>query len=87
MRAPLSPSGNPLTTFVNLWQTKEERQLKYWLCRSIGLSPEVSRRMRDWHLTKVEQYIDIFYSGKQCHFPGLVIPLTLKEKLQRYSTL
>ena len=59
-RAPLSPTGNPLTKFVNLWQSQEERQEKYWLCRSLGLSVDSARRMRDWHQTKIDLYLKTF---------------------------
>ncbi|GAI61045.1 unnamed protein product [marine sediment metagenome] len=41
--------------FVNLWQSKEERQAKYWLCRSCGASDDQARRQRDWRLAKIER--------------------------------
>lgn len=63
-RAPFSEAGNPLTAYVNLWQTKEERQGKYWLCRSLGVNSSWATRMRDWHLTKVELFLRNFYGLK-----------------------
>lgn len=51
----LSPTGNHLGKFVNLWQTQEERRGKYALCRSIGLSHAQARQARDWHLTQIEK--------------------------------
>lgn len=41
--------------FVNLWQSKEERQAKYWLCRSCGATNANARRQRDWRLAKIER--------------------------------
>lgn len=52
---PLSPGGNPLTEFVNLWQSPEERREKYYLLRSIGLSHEKARRGRDFRLSTIER--------------------------------
>lgn len=45
--------------FINLWQTNEERQQKYWLCRSLGANYSVAMRMRDWRLCNIEQYFGI----------------------------
>lgn len=53
----LSPTGNPLTKFVNLFQSKEERQQKYWLVRSVGGTPNLAYRLRDWRLCRVEEYL------------------------------
>lgn len=40
--------------YVNLWQTKEERQEKYWLARSCGLPASQCRVLRDWRLKRLE---------------------------------
>jgi hypothetical protein len=55
MTVPLSPGGNPLTSFVNLFQSPEERREKYHLLKSIGLSSERARQGRDWRLTAIER--------------------------------
>jgi hypothetical protein len=52
---PLSPGGNPLTSFVNLWQTPEERREKYHLLRSIGLNSAHAKQGRDWRLSTIER--------------------------------
>lgn len=41
--------------FINLWQSKEERQAKYWLARSVGANVSHARAMRDWRLSKIER--------------------------------
>ena len=41
--------------FINLWQSNEERQQKYWLARSLGANHHHARRMRDWRLSKIER--------------------------------
>lgn len=40
---------------VNAHQTSEERRSKYWLLRSIGVSPGQARYKRDWRLSKLER--------------------------------
>jgi hypothetical protein len=55
MTFPLSPGGNPLTSFVNLNQTPEERREKYHLLKSIGLSSARARQGRDWRLSAIER--------------------------------
>jgi hypothetical protein len=52
---PLSPGGNPLTRFVNLWQTPEERRGKYHLLRSIGLDVSRAQQGRDFRLSTIER--------------------------------
>lgn len=52
-----SESGNPLTKFVNLCQSAEERRDKYRYCRFFGLSSRQGMRMRDWHWTKINLFI------------------------------
>lgn len=54
---------NPQTKFVNLWQSPDERKEKYWLCRTLGESYSSARRMRDWRLTKIEEYFIRFYGA------------------------
>jgi len=41
--------------FVNLWQTREERQGKYWLARTCGATSYQAMRKRDWRLSKIER--------------------------------
>jgi len=41
--------------FINLWQTKEERQEKYHLARSLGMNSYWAAVMRDWRLAKIER--------------------------------
>lgn len=45
--------------FVNLWQSKGERQAKYWLARVCGANASWARRMRDWRLSKVLRYYSL----------------------------
>lgn len=45
--------------FINLWQTKEERQEKYWLARSLGANSYHAARMRDWRLSKIERRFNL----------------------------
>ena len=45
--------------FINLWQTAEERQGKYWLVRSLGETASNAARMRDWRLAKIERYFNL----------------------------
>ena len=44
-----------MNNLVNLWQTNEERQNKYHLALSLGVSPKWARVMRDWRLSKIER--------------------------------
>lgn len=55
----LSETGNPLTAFVNLCQTPEERRDKYGFCRFLGISHPWARRMRDWHWTKINLLCEV----------------------------
>ena len=66
-----SPTGNPLTKFVNLCQTPEERRDKYNYCRFFGLDYIQATRMRDWHWTKVNLFIEAY--GKE---PQECLPIT-----------
>jgi len=81
-----------LFKFINLWQTKEERQQKYHLALSLGVSRDWARAMRDWRLSKIERLFGlnfpdhyrnapVYYPYAQFVLPGfynLVDPLRLK---------
>lgn len=41
--------------FVNLWQSAEERQQKYWLVKALGCNTSWAKKMRDWRLSKIER--------------------------------
>lgn len=45
--------------FINLWQTKEERQEKYHLARSLGANVSWASAMRDWRLSKIERFFNL----------------------------
>lgn len=49
---------------VNLFQTKEERQEKYWLVRSLGGTSYQAARMRDWLLPKIERFYGLQSTAK-----------------------
>jgi len=53
-----SPTGNPLTSLVNLHQTPEERRDKYLFVRSAGVNSSWSRSIRDWRWTSIFEYLD-----------------------------
>lgn len=48
---------------INLRQTKEERQSKYWLARSLGANSYHASRMRDWRLSKIERRFGLEPNG------------------------
>ncbi len=52
-----SKGGNPLTVFVNLFQTKEERKEKYWLIRSFGYNWYEAQQKRDWRMKTIEDFL------------------------------
>jgi hypothetical protein len=52
-----SETGNPLTKYVNLRQTPEERRDKYAFCRFFNLTRNQATRMRDWHWTKINLFL------------------------------
>jgi hypothetical protein len=60
-----SEGGNPLTKFVNLLQTPEERRDKYAFCRSFGLLVRHAMRLRDWHWTKINLFIEAYLHPQQ----------------------
>jgi hypothetical protein len=53
-----SEAGNPLTKFVNLCQTPEERRDKYAFVRSFGLSRQWAYKLRDCHWTFINKVIE-----------------------------
>lgn len=55
-----SETGNPLTKYVNLCQSAEERRDKYAFCRFFGMSVMISMRLRDWHWTKINMFIEAY---------------------------
>jgi hypothetical protein len=60
-----SEGGNPLTKFVNLCQSPEERRDKYAFVRSFGLSRNVAYRLRDCHWTYINKVLDVFLHPQQ----------------------
>lgn len=53
-----SESGNPLTSYVNLCQSAEERRDKYAFARFFGLPIARAVQLRDWHWTKINMFIE-----------------------------
>lgn len=51
-----------MATFVNLYQTKEERQEKYHLARSLGVNSHLANRMKDWRLSKIERLFHLCFN-------------------------
>jgi len=49
-----------MSGFINMFQTKDERQHKYWLARAHGLSATQARRLRDFRLTALERRVGYF---------------------------
>lgn len=71
-RIKYSKSGNPLTKFVNLCQTPEERRDKYAFCRFWGINYKLAMQMRDWHWTKINMFVEAFtQGGSQLRLRGL----------------
>ena len=52
-----SSTGNPLTKYVNMFQSKEERNYKYWLCRDLGCNPKLAQQLRSWRLCRIRQFL------------------------------
>lgn len=48
-----SASGNPLTKFVNMFQTAEERNLKYAYARACGFNTDKARHLRSWRWCRI----------------------------------
>jgi len=61
----LSPSGNPLSKFVNLCQSAEERRDKYAFVRFFGLSIQHAVRLRDWHWPKINMFLEAWQKRKR----------------------
>ena len=60
-----SATGNPLTKFVNLLQTPEERRDKYAFCRECGASRNLAYRLRDFRWTKLNLFLDAYLHPRQ----------------------
>lgn len=45
-------------SMVNANQTADERNQKYWHCRSMGLNSYEAARMRDWRWDFINWFID-----------------------------
>lgn len=69
-RTEYSPTVNPLSKFVNLTQTPEERRDKYAFCREYGLPWQLAIRLRDWHWTKINLFVPAWLSTQD---PTLLI--------------
>ena len=54
----VSPTGNPLTGYVNMFQTPAERKYKYDLVKDAGYSADLARRLRCWRLSRVRMYLN-----------------------------
>ena len=61
--------------FINLWQTKEERQSKYHLARSLGMNSYWAAVMRDWRLAKIERLFSLTKASVDPQQPGLSVLL------------
>jgi len=61
-----SASGNPLTSYVNMFQTPEERRGKYAYLRSIGVKIAWARTVRDWRWTKINLYVGCLIAEGFC---------------------
>lgn len=69
-----SSTGNPLTSFVNMNQTPQERQEKYAYIRSLGLSWQTAQRLRDFRWSKLQIWVGVYFDiqkgGEQCQEAG-----------------
>lgn len=54
-----SEGGNPLSSFVNMHQTKEERCYKYRVCRALGYSVAEAQRFRDIRYSALKRILGI----------------------------
>lgn len=55
-----SADGNPLTQYVNMHQTKEERREKYHYLLSLGFSAALARQGRDFRWSTIQRKVDYF---------------------------
>lgn len=62
--------------FINLWQTKEERQSKYYLARSLGMNSYWAAVMRDWRLAKIERLFGLTKASVDPQQPGFSVLLS-----------
>ncbi|GAI13125.1 unnamed protein product [marine sediment metagenome] len=62
--------------FINLWQSKEERQEKYHLARSLGVNSYWASVMRDWRLAKIERLFGLTKAPVDPQQPGLSVLLS-----------
>ena len=61
--------------YINLWQSKEERQEKYHLARSLGMNSYWAAVMRDWRLSKIERLFNLAKTPVEPHQPGFSVLL------------
>jgi hypothetical protein len=55
-----SESGNPLTKYVNMHQTKEERREKYHYLKGLGFSVAYATQGRDFRWSTIQRNVDYF---------------------------
>ena len=63
--------------YINLWQSKEERQEKYHLARSLGMNSYWAAVMRDWRLAKIERLFCLTKAPVEPHQPRLSVLLKI----------
>jgi len=61
---------------INLWQSKQERQEKYHLARSLGMNVAWATVMRDWRLAKIERLFGLTEASVEPQQPGLSVLLS-----------
>jgi len=60
-----SATGNPLTKYVNMLQSPEERRDKYHFCREFGLPVSLARQLRGWHWEKINIFIPAYLESQK----------------------
>lgn len=78
-----TPKKSVCKGLVNYHQTAEERRGKYWLAKSCGANRDWAKRMRDWHLSKIERFYHLVQGNINTpslprlkkHLAGLVSPV------------
>jgi hypothetical protein len=60
-----SATGNPLTAFVNMFQSAEERRDKYAFCLEADVGTAWARQMRDWRWKSIYDFMDQLEQRKQ----------------------
>jgi len=65
-----SPTGNPLTKYVNMFQSSEERKEKYHFACFLGCNSDKARHIRSWHWSKIALLVLQLCSNKrdQCKY-------------------